>query len=224
MKCPYCNHEGTKVTDSRTADDGIRRRRECLRCGLRFTTYERVQTAALQVIKRDSRREDFNREKLAAGIRQACAKRPLPTGAIGKIVEEIEMEVQRLGRAEVPTSLIGEMVMERLKKLDRIAYIRYASVYRDFADIDSFREEIESLMRGREARSPTSQLPLLPEEKPTSAEYRRLRRRRRPRGPGRRGGGERPVAGVPHRARGQGAVISFHWNSSPLSGPPTFHL
>ncbi len=179
MKCPYCGNEDSKVTDSRMAEDGIRRRRECLRCGLRFTTYERVQSAALQVVKRDSRREDFNREKLATSMRAACAKRPLPIGAIDKIVEEIETELQRLGRAEVPSSLIGELAMERLKKADRVAYIRYASVYRDFADIDNFREEIETLMASRENRSPSAQLPLLPEEKPMPPEARRRRRVRR---------------------------------------------
>ena len=182
MRCPYCAHDNSKVTDSRTAEDGVRRRRECLRCGLRFTTYERVQSAALQVIKRDERREDFNREKLGASIRQASGKRPMPVNAIGKLVDDVEMEVQQLGRAEVPSSLIGEMVMDRLKALDRVAYIRVASVYRDFADIDNFREEIESLMAARESRTSSAQLPLLPEEKPMPREVRRRRRPRRPRG------------------------------------------
>ena len=183
MKCPYCSNEESKVTDSRTAEDGIRRRRECLRCGLRFTTYERVQSVALQVIKRDGRHEDFNREKLAAGIRKSWTKRPLKLEAIDKAVDDIEQEVQKLGRAEVPSSLVGEMVMEELKRLDRVAYIRFASVYRDFADIDNFREEIESLMNARESRTPSAQLPLLPEEKPVPREVRRRRRPRRPRGP-----------------------------------------
>ncbi len=181
MKCPYCGNLESKVTDSRTAEDGIRRRRECLRCSLRFTTYERVQAAALQVIKRDGRREDFNREKLARSIRMACAKRPLPMGAVEKIVEELETELQKLGRAEVPTSLIGDMVMDRLRKLDRVAYVRFASVYRDFADIENFRQEIETLL-ARESRTPSAQLPLIPEEKPMPPEARRRRRGRRPRG------------------------------------------
>ena len=181
MKCPYCSHENSKVTDSRTAEDGVRRRRECLRCGLRFTTYERVQSAALQVIKRDERREEFNREKLTASVRHSCAKRPLPMGAIDKLVDEIEVEVQRLGKAEVPSSLLGEMVMDRLKGLDRVAYIRFASIYRDFADVENFREEIESLMAARESRTPSAQLPLLPDEKPLPKEARRRRRTRRPR-------------------------------------------
>ena len=181
MKCPYCSHENSKVTDSRTAEDGVRRRRECLRCGLRFTTYERLQSAALQVVKRDERREDFSREKLNASIRHSCAKRPLPTGAIDKLVEDVETEVVKLGRAEVPSSLIGELVMDRLKTLDRVSYIRFASVYRDFADIDNFREEIESLLAARESRTPSAQLPLLPEEKPMPQVVRRRKRPRRPR-------------------------------------------
>ena len=182
MKCPYCGYEDTKVTDSRAAEDGIRRRRECLRCGLRFTTYERVQTTALSVVKRDNRREDFQRPKLLGSLRLACAKRPLPGGAIEKLADEVEGELQQLGKAEIPSSLIGEMVMEGLKRLDRVAYIRYASVYRDFADIDSFRDEIESLMKNRGSRSPSAQLPLMPEEKPVPPEVRRLRRLRRARG------------------------------------------
>ncbi|MSQ25734.1 MAG: transcriptional repressor NrdR [Dehalococcoidia bacterium] len=199
MKCPYCSNVDSKVTDSRTSEDGIRRRRECLRCGLRFTTYERVQSATLQIIKRDGRREDFSRDKLAGGIRRACAKRPLPMGAIEKIVEEIDAEVQSLGRAEVPSSMIGEMVMDRLKLLDRVAFIRYASVYRDFADIDNFREEIETLLAHKEGSSPSAQLPLLPEEKPTPVELRRRKRQRRPRGsrlgaPARRASNQRGAA------------------------------
>lgn len=140
-----------------------------------------MQSAALQVIKRDERREDFSRAKLAVSIRQASGKRPLPVNAIDKLVDDVETEVQQLGRAEVSSSLIGEMVMDRLRGLDRVAYIRFASVYRDFADIDNFREEIESLMVAREARGNSAQLPLLPEEKPMPREVRRRRRPRRPR-------------------------------------------
>ncbi len=180
MKCPYCGHEETKVTDSRVADDGsgIRRRRECLGCSRRFTTYEHVQAATLQVKKRDGRVEDYSREKLAKGIRIACAKRPLSVGAIDKMVDEIEAELQKTGRAEVTSSVIGGMVMERLKKLDRVAYIRFASVYRDFADIENFKQEIEELMQSREARQPpTTQLALIPEE-PRLPVMRRRRRMR----------------------------------------------
>ena len=180
MRCPYCAHDDSKVTDSRTAEIGIRRRRECLRCNRRFTTYERVQSAAVQVVKRDERREEFSREKLAASIRKASGKRPLPVNAIDKLAGEVETEVQHLGRAEISSSLIGEMVMERLKALDRVAYIRFASVYRDFADIDNFRDEIESLMAARESRASSAQLPLLPGEEPMPRAARR--RLRRPRG------------------------------------------
>jgi transcriptional repressor NrdR len=183
VKCPYCSCEESKVTDSRTAEGGIRRRRECLNCGLRFTTYERVQSAALQVVKRDGRREEFNREKLVKSIRAATVKRALAVESVEKLVDEIEQELLKLSKAEVPTSLIGDMAMEGLKRLDRVAYIRFASVYRDFADIDNFREEIESLMLNRESRSPSAQLPLMPEEKPTPEMVRRRRRVRRPRGP-----------------------------------------
>ena len=145
MKCPYCSFSDSKVTDSRTVDRGIRRRRECQRCGLRFTTYERIQATALMVAKQDNRREEFDSEKLIAGIRKACAKRPIPSRTIEKMVEDIEAELQHLGQAEVPTSILGAMVMERLKNLDRVAYIRYASVYTDFQDIESFERAVKDL-------------------------------------------------------------------------------
>ena len=132
MKCPFCSYGDSKVTDSRTVENGIRRRRECQRCSLRFTTYERIQTTALVVSKQDNRREEFDREKLMAGIRKACAKRPIPSRTIEKMIEDIETELQRLGQVEVPTAILGTLVMERLRNLDRVAYIRYASVYRDF--------------------------------------------------------------------------------------------
>lgn len=163
MRCPYCGHPESKVTDSRTAEDGIRRRRECLACGNRFTTYERVQTAEFYVVKRDGRREAFNREKLLAGIRKACEKRPLPAEAIKALVSEVETAVQTLGTAEIPSRFIGDLVMERLRDLDQIAYIRFASVYRAFADVEEFRQELETLGRAR-GRSPSpNQLPLLPD-------------------------------------------------------------
>ncbi len=160
MKCPLCGHEDSKVTDSRTVDDTVRRRRECLDCGFRFTTYERIQTGNLVIIKKDMRREGFNHEKLATGIRKACEKRPLPTGTVEKLVDEIETELLRLGRVEIPSSVVGEIVMDRLKELDHIAYIRFASVYRDFADITSLKREVDTLISGRPA---ASQLPLIPE-------------------------------------------------------------
>jgi transcriptional repressor NrdR len=154
MRCPHCSYEDSKVTDSREVEDGIRRRRECRRCGVRFTTYERVQSTALMVSKRDGRREEFNREKLLAGIRKACAKRPVESRVIERLVGDIEAELQHLGRAEVPATILGEMVMERLKDLDRVAYIRYASVYREFNDIESFERAVKDL------RDDNSQLPL----------------------------------------------------------------
>ncbi len=175
MLCPYCGHNDSRVIDSRDAGEGVRRRRECKRCSLRFTTHERVQTTALMVIKRDGRREEFNREKLLNSIRIACAKRPLPTGAIERVVSDIEGELQKLGRAEIPTSTIGEMVVQRLKSLDRVAYIRFASVYRDFADLETFKEEVEAMLSARETAArevPKNQPPLfqmdngLPEPRP----------------------------------------------------------
>ena len=157
MQCPYCGHQESRVTDSRDVEEGVRRRRECLRCGLRFTTYERVQTTALLIVKRDGRREEFNREKLTRGIRLACAKRPVSHERIEGVVTDVEAELQRLSRAEIPSSLLGEIVMSRLKQLDRVAYIRFASVYRNFADIDSFEAEVKALKKDT-----TGQLPLLP--------------------------------------------------------------
>jgi transcriptional repressor NrdR len=160
MKCPHCNYEDSKVTDSRDVDDTVRRRRQCLSCGFRFTTYERIHTGNLVIIKKDMRREPFNREKLATGIRKACEKRPLPTGTIEKIVDDIESGLLGLGRAEITSSVVGEAVMERLRGIDHIAYIRFASVYRDFADITSLKREVDTLIAGRPA---SSQLPLIPE-------------------------------------------------------------
>ncbi len=154
MQCPYCGHPHSKVTDSRVAESGIRRRRECSSCELRFTTYERVQAAPLMVSKQDNRREEFNREKLVSGIRKACTKRPVASRTLDNMVEDIESELQQLGNAEVSTTVLGTMVMERLRKLDRVAYIRYASVYRAFQDIESFEEVVRDLRD-------EAQLPLL---------------------------------------------------------------
>ena len=148
MRCPYCASRDFKVTNSRDVENGIRRRRECRQCARRFTTYERIHAAGPVVTKRDNRREEFDREKLTAGIRKACAKRPVPAPAIERMVEEIEGEIQGLGQGEVATSVIGESVMERLKALDRVAYIRYASVYRDFQDIESFELAVKDLREG----------------------------------------------------------------------------
>ena len=164
MFCPFCNNNNSKVIDSRDSGDSIRRRRECLRCGLRFTTYERVQTRALLVAKRDGRREEFDREKLWASVKSACAKRPLPIGSIEKIIDEIETQLSNAGRAEIPSRSIGELVMERLRDLDRVAYIRFASVYRDFRDIESFKEEVEALLDPTQSSEESSQLSFLQED------------------------------------------------------------
>jgi transcriptional repressor NrdR len=160
MRCPYCGHEDSKVIDSRDVNEAVRRRRECLECGSRFTTYERVQTSALLVIKKDGRREEFSREKLIAGIRKACAKRPVSQETIEETVYDIEDRLRKSGTAEVATSIIGDMVMERLRQLDGIAYIRFASVYRAFADIEEVREEADAYARLRLLRDDTPQLPL----------------------------------------------------------------
>ena len=154
MHCPYCGNPHSKVTDSRVVENGIRRRRECSSCELRFTTYERVQAAPLMVSKQDNRREEFNREKLISGIRKACTKRPIASRTVDRMVDDIEAELQQLGNAEVSTTALGTMVMERLRELDRVAYIRYASVYRAFQDIESFEEVVRDLRD-------ESQLPLL---------------------------------------------------------------
>ncbi len=163
MKCPYCGHHDSKVIDSRDVEGGVRRRRQCEACERRFTTYERVQAVALLIIKKDGRREEYNREKLTTGIRKACEKRPLPSGAIERAVDDIEAELHRLGRAEVPSRTVGDLVMEHLKELDHIAYIRFASVYREFRDLEDVRREMEALTgaTGDARPSPDGQLPLL---------------------------------------------------------------
>jgi transcriptional repressor NrdR len=165
MNCPYCDYSDCKVIDSREVNDGIRRRRQCLSCGSRFTTYERLHPGNLFVIKKDGRREEFDSSKLLTGIRKACEKRPLPTGTVDKLADEIEAELYRLGKAEVPSAVIGDMVMERLKSLDHIAYIRFASVYREFADITTLKQEVDTLLGTGAGISPLpGQLPLLPTE------------------------------------------------------------
>jgi transcriptional repressor NrdR len=163
VNCPYCGNIDSKVIDSRDVNDGIRRRRQCLRCDSRFTTYERFERASLFVIKKDGRREEFDREKLLAGVRKACDKRPLAGDAVSGLVDDIEADLYQAGKSEVPSSLIGDMVMDRLKTLDHIAYIRFASVYREFADITTLKEEVDSLA-SHAARSSADQLPLLPME------------------------------------------------------------
>ena len=146
MKCPFCGGTESRVKDSRDIGDAIHRRRECEHCKGRFSTYERVEKFQLLVVKRDQRREPFDREKLYVGMRKACEKRPLPVGEIENAVEEIEQELYRLGKQEVASSVIGELVMEQLRSLDKIAYIRFASVYRSFADVQTMFAEIQSLL------------------------------------------------------------------------------
>lgn len=150
MHCPFCSHNDTKVVDSReSADNALRRRRECLKCKKRFTTYERVETANVLVIKKDGTREQFNRDKLLQGVIRACEKRPISSEKIIGVVEEIEQELCEHEKKEVTSKKIGELVMRRLKKLDKVAYIRFASVYREFTDLESFEEELQKLLRRR---------------------------------------------------------------------------
>ena len=145
MRCPYCLFEETKVIDSRESSDAIRRRRECLRCGRRFTTYERVELTGISVIKKDGRRESFDRDKIVAGLLKACEKRPIARETIERAADEISLALMHTESKEVPSSEIGRLVMERLKGLDNVAYIRFASVYRAFEDIASFEAELAEL-------------------------------------------------------------------------------
>ena len=151
MKCPFCDNPDTKVIDSRPTEEGhaIRRRRECEACGRRFTTYEKVEEMILMVIKKDGRREAFDRNKLLNGIIRACEKRPVSLASMEKIVEEIERGLNNLMEKEIESTFIGELVMERLKDLDEVAYVRFASVYRQFTDINTFVSEIEKLLTNR---------------------------------------------------------------------------
>lgn len=145
MKCPYCGQMTTRVVDSRTADRGIRRRRECQECNERFTTYEQHQPTVVMIVKKDGRREEFQREKLLHGLRVATNKRPLPANAVEAIVDEVEQRLMAAGRPEIPSRVIGEMVIAHLKTLDPIAYIRFASVYRQFVSVDDMLAELDQL-------------------------------------------------------------------------------
>ena len=163
--CPFCNHDDSKVVDSRDSGDGIRRRRQCLRCDRRFTTYERVHAREVLVNKRDGRSEEFSRDKLWSSLTKACAKRPMRPGTIDRLVDEIETAVIESGKSEIPARSVGDLVMERLRDLDRVAYIRYASVYRDFRDIEAFREEVNALLAPPSpAPEPSSQLSFLEDD------------------------------------------------------------
>ncbi len=145
MDCPYCSHKEFKVTDKRASPEGIRRRRECLKCKKRFTTYERIEKSELYVIKKDNRREKFDTNKLSAGIHRAFEKRPVSSEVIDKMIGEIEEQIRKSGKKEVKSSTIGELVMKKMKKMDNVAYIRFASVYRDFQDIKDFKREMKEL-------------------------------------------------------------------------------
>jgi len=151
------------VLDSRESADGVRRRRECLRCNGRYTTYERVQTGNVFVIKKDKRREQFQKAKILNGIRKACEKRPVSEPLIENTANEIESELYAMGKTEIPSAIIGDMVMAKLKKIDHIAYIRFASIYRDFADITRLKQEVDNLADVSENTPPSAQLPLLPD-------------------------------------------------------------
>ncbi len=148
MKCPYCGNNDTKVIDSRSAEDNnsIRRRRQCEKCGKRFTTYEKLETMPLMVIKKDNSRESYDRSKIEKGILLSCQKRPVSAAQINKIIDEIENQIFSMEEKEVPTSVIGELVMSRLKDLDEVAYVRFASVYREFKDINAFMEELQNFL------------------------------------------------------------------------------
>ncbi len=164
MKCPFCGHLEDKVVDSRTGKNGelIRRRRECLECHRRFTTYEQVEEILPVIVKKDGRREPFERHKILTGIQKACQKRPVSLARMEEIVHEIENELFGLGEKEVPSTWIGQKIMESLRKLDDVAYVRFASVYRQFKDISEFMDELQGLLgsRGRRGSSkgaPTDQ-------------------------------------------------------------------
>ena len=148
MKCPYCGNADTRVVDSRPVDDNtsIRRRRVCDMCSKRFTSYERIETVPLIVIKKDKNREIFDRSKLESGVLRACHKRPISASQIHGLVESVETEVYNRGEREIPSTDIGELVMERLKDLDAVAYVRFASVYREFKDVETFMDELKKFL------------------------------------------------------------------------------
>ncbi|MCR5824811.1 MAG: transcriptional regulator NrdR [Lachnospiraceae bacterium] len=151
MKCPYCNKENTRVIDSRPAEDGlsIRRRRECDECGKRFTTYEKIETIPLVVIKKDNTREPYDREKIASGVFRSCHKRPISVAQINELVDEVETSIYNREEKEIPSTIIGEMVMDKLRDLDPVAYVRFASVYREFKDVGTFMDELKKILESK---------------------------------------------------------------------------
>ncbi|MBR2654601.1 MAG: transcriptional repressor NrdR [Lachnospiraceae bacterium] len=148
MKCPFCGNDNTRVVDSRPVDDNtaIRRRRMCDTCGKRFTSYEKVELSPLMVVKKDQTREQYNRNKIEDGVIRACHKRPVSAQQIKDLVDSVETEIYNKGEREIPTTEIGEMVMNRIKTLDAVAYVRFASVYREFKDVETFMDEIRKMM------------------------------------------------------------------------------
>lgn len=151
MKCPYCNQINNKVIDSRLGKNGrmIRRRRECLPCGRRFTTYEKLEEILPMLIKKDGRREPFDRDKIISGIRKACQKRPISITRVEEFVDSLELHFQELGKKEIESSEVGEKVIQKLKEWDEVAYVRFASVYRQFKDLNEFMNELEGILRSR---------------------------------------------------------------------------
>lgn len=147
MRCPFCSYEEDKVVDSRSSKEGqaVRRRRECLKCGKRFTTYEYIENVSLTIIKNDQRREPYDRQKLMQGLIAACKKRPVSMKKIDSIVDKIENQIEKLGKTEIPSTEIGKYVMEELYELDEVAYVRFASVYRKFKDISEFISEVKDI-------------------------------------------------------------------------------
>lgn len=151
MKCPYCGEADTKVIDSRSADDNssIRRRRQCISCGKRFTTYEKLETMPLMIIKKDDSREPYDRSKVEHGILLSCRKRPVSSQQISKMIDEIENQIFSMEEREIPASTIGELIMEKLKAVDEVAYVRFASVYREFKDLNAFMEELAQFLNNK---------------------------------------------------------------------------
>ena len=149
MKCPFCSHENTRVIDSRPAEDNnsIRRRRVCDECGKRFTTYEKIETIPLIIIKKDNNRETYDRAKIEAGVLRACHKRPVSAQQITTLVDEVENEIFNREEREIPSGTIGELVMNKLKDLDAVAYVRFASVYREFKDVSTFMDELKKILK-----------------------------------------------------------------------------
>ncbi len=149
MKCPFCGHENTRVIDSRPADENnsIRRRRVCDECDKRFTTYEKIETIPLIIIKKDNNRETYDRKKIEDGVLRACHKRPISAAQITQLIDEVETEIFNMEEKEIPSDVIGELVMNKLKNLEAVAYVRFASVYREFKDINTFMEELKNVLK-----------------------------------------------------------------------------